>query len=97
MDPKLSDTQKPAAAGQRTKGANRMFADAMPLEHREGDIVWVQGLHLILLPEMLKQSHPEIISTRFFIPTPSLPFQQNIFYLQSRKNQWIRRYRPLAG
>ena len=66
MDFKLSETQTLQQQWAAYVHANQLFADVMLREHREGDIVWVQDYHLMLLPAMLKEAHPEIKVCVFF-------------------------------
>ena len=42
------------------KDANRQFADVVLNEYQEGDIVWVQDYHLMLLPALLKARKPKM-------------------------------------
>jgi trehalose 6-phosphate synthase/phosphatase len=52
--------------------ANRMFATAVAPVLREGDLVWVQDYHLMLLPSMLRSMLPQSFNCRFgfFLHTP---------------------------
>ncbi|THC95469.1 hypothetical protein EYZ11_005063 [Aspergillus tanneri] len=56
---------------------NRLFADRIVEEYREGDIVWVHDYHLFLLPSMLRQRIPNIY-IGFFLhaPFPSSEFMR---------------------
>lgn len=38
----------------------RKFAEAVFDIYREGDVVWAQDYHLMLLPAMLKKQHPKM-------------------------------------
>lgn len=38
----------------------RKFAEAVFEIYREGDVVWAQDYHLMLLPSMLKKQHPKM-------------------------------------
>ena len=38
----------------------RLFADAVFAIYQEGDVVWVQDYHLMLLPALLKKQHPKM-------------------------------------
>ncbi|OWZ24359.1 Alpha,alpha-trehalose-phosphate synthase [Phytophthora megakarya] len=54
--------------------ANQAFADAVQEVYEEGDLVWVQGYHLTLVPQMVQNLFPnENICLGFFmhIPFPS--------------------------
>ncbi|PWN42869.1 hypothetical protein IE81DRAFT_323008 [Ceraceosorus guamensis] len=37
---------------------NRRFADAIVAEYREGDIIWVNDYHLLLVPQMVRERLP---------------------------------------
>ena len=52
--------------------ANQAFADALVDIVEDGDIVWVQDYHLMLLPRMLREALPENVNIRigFFLHTP---------------------------
>jgi len=52
--------------------ANQAFADAILEIIEDGDIVWIQDYHLMLLPRMLREALPENINVRigFFLHTP---------------------------
>ncbi|PYI10476.1 hypothetical protein BO78DRAFT_393899 [Aspergillus sclerotiicarbonarius CBS 121057] len=56
---------------------NRLFADRIAQEYKEGDIVWIHDYHLFLLPSMLRQRIPNIY-TGFFLhaPFPSSEFMR---------------------
>ncbi|KAI9040491.1 putative alpha,alpha-trehalose-phosphate synthase subunit Tps2 [Aspergillus affinis] len=56
---------------------NRLFADRIAQEYREGDIVWIHDYHLFLLPSMLRQRIPNIY-IGFFLhaPFPSSEFMR---------------------
>lgn len=50
-----------------------MFADTIAQDLKEGDLVWVQDYHLMLLPQMLRQRAEQMqVSIRlgFFLHTP---------------------------
>jgi len=51
---------------------NRTFADAVAKIVHNGDSVWVQDYHLMLMPEMLRNSLPPNVHVRigFFLHTP---------------------------
>ena len=38
----------------------RRFADVLLKHYKPGDVVWVQDYHLMLLPQLLKQSQPKM-------------------------------------
>lgn len=51
---------------------NRRFADTLSDILRPGDRVWVQDYHLMLLPALLRERHPELLIGFFLhIPFPS--------------------------
>jgi len=54
------------------KSVNRKFADVVIPHIQPGDMVWVHDYQLLLVPEMIRQAHPNI-SIGFFlhIPFPS--------------------------
>ncbi|RLM01800.1 hypothetical protein CFD26_108651 [Aspergillus turcosus] len=56
---------------------NRLFADRIIQEYREGDIVWIHDYHLFLLPSLLRQRIPNIY-IGFFLhaPFPSSEFMR---------------------
>ena len=58
MDFRLAETHTLTQEWLAYQQANQLFADAVAADHREGDIVWIQDYHLMLLPEMLKQKFP---------------------------------------
>lgn len=39
---------------------SRRFSEAVCSVYQEGDVVWVQDYHLMLLPAMLKKQHPKM-------------------------------------
>ena len=49
--------------------ANQLFAAAVLAEYRPGDTVWCHDYHLMLLPAILKQAHPEM-RVGWFLHTP---------------------------
>ncbi|KAL4808268.1 glycosyl transferase, partial [Aspergillus unguis] len=61
------------SAWEAYKDCNRLFAQAVASQVKDGDLVWVHDYHLMLLPEMLRE---EIGSTKknvkigFFLHTP---------------------------
>lgn len=55
-------------------GANQAFADAIQEVYEEGDLVWIQGYHLTLVPQMVQNLFPnDNIDIGYFlhIPFPS--------------------------
>jgi trehalose-6-phosphate synthase len=53
--------------------ANQIFADTISQDLKEGDLVWIQDYHLMLLPHLLRQRAQRMkISIRlgFFLHTP---------------------------
>lgn len=53
--------------------ANEIFADTISQDLKDGDLVWVQDYHLMLLPKLLRQRAQQMgISIRlgFFLHTP---------------------------
>ncbi|KIJ47269.1 glycosyltransferase family 20 protein [Sphaerobolus stellatus SS14] len=46
---------------QQYVAANRKFADTIIKEYEEGDIVWVNDYHLLLVPEMVRAALPNAI------------------------------------
>ncbi|GAB9467323.1 Trehalose-phosphatase [Globisporangium polare] len=55
-------------------GANQAFADAVQEVYEEGDLVWIQGYHLTLVPQMVQNLFPnDNIDIGYFlhIPFPS--------------------------
>ncbi|KAH6597260.1 hypothetical protein BASA50_004611 [Batrachochytrium salamandrivorans] len=68
--PKLRGYEE--SAWQNYKIVNQKFANAIAEEYREGDIVWVNDYHLMLVPLMVRQLIPTA-SIAFFlhIPFPS--------------------------
>ncbi|KAI9911282.1 hypothetical protein PsorP6_008827 [Peronosclerospora sorghi] len=54
--------------------ANQAFADAVQEVYEEGDLIWIQGYHLMLVPQMVHNLFPNIkVCVGFFmhIPFPS--------------------------
>lgn len=50
---------------------NQAFADAIQEIYEEGDLIWVQGYHLALLPQMLRSLFPNNnLQIGFFMHTP---------------------------
>jgi trehalose 6-phosphate synthase/phosphatase len=48
---------------------NERFADIVADAYRDGDLIWVQDFHLLLLPELLRKRIPEA-TIGFFFHTP---------------------------
>jgi trehalose 6-phosphate synthase/phosphatase len=59
-DFKLSETRTLEQQWIAYKEVNTLFAEATLSVHEEGDIVWIQDYHLMLLPELLKRTKPSI-------------------------------------
>ena len=52
---------------------NRRFAEATLDEYEEGDYVWVQDYHLMLVPELIRQGQPKAnIAFFWHIPWPAM-------------------------
>jgi len=60
--------------------ANKAFLDTVNDIIHEGDMVWVHDYHLMLLPQMLRESHPESFDLKigFFL---HIPFPSSEMYL----------------
>lgn len=54
---------------QQYQAVNERFADAVCLLLQAGDQVWVQDYQLLLLPQLLRQRHPEL-TIGFFLHIP---------------------------
>lgn len=55
------------------RNANQIFADTIAQDLKDGDLVWVQDYHLMLLPQMLRQQAQKKqlnIRLGFFLHTP---------------------------
>ncbi|KAI2631204.1 glycosyl transferase [Xylaria nigripes] len=54
------------------KEVNRLFAQAVLKDVRDGDMIWVHDYHLMLLPELLRKgvSHRTGVKIGFFLHTP---------------------------
>jgi trehalose 6-phosphate synthase len=53
--------------------ANEIFADTIAQDLKEGDLVWIQDYHLMLLPHLLRQriEHMKVsVRLGFFLHTP---------------------------
>lgn len=59
-DCKLSETRTLAAQWAAHQLANRVFAEKAMRHYQDGDIVWVQDYHLMLLPAILKEKKPRM-------------------------------------
>ena len=60
MDSKLSETRTLQFQWAAHQEANRKFAEVVFANYREGDMVWVQDYHLMLLPALLKLRKPKM-------------------------------------
>ncbi|GAB4814718.1 hypothetical protein N2152v2_001764 [Parachlorella kessleri] len=69
IDCKLSETRTLAAQWAAHQVANQIFAEEALRHYQDGDIVWVQDYHLMLLPEILKERKPRM-KVGFFLHTP---------------------------
>jgi trehalose 6-phosphate synthase/phosphatase len=58
MDFRLAEAHTLTQEWLAYQEANRLFADAVMADYQEGDVLWIQDYHLMLLPEMLKQRCP---------------------------------------
>jgi len=60
--------------------ANKAFLDTVNDIIHEGDMIWVHDYHLMLLPQMLRESHPESFNLKigFFL---HIPFPSSEIYL----------------
>jgi trehalose 6-phosphate synthase/phosphatase len=54
------------------QAVNRKFADAVLANYREGDIIWVNDYHLMLLPQMIREALPKAL-IGFFLHIPFPP------------------------
>src|SRR5262245_11176648 len=67
--------------------ANRRFRDVILDRWRPGDLVWIHDYHLMLLPEMLRESVPEATIGFFLhIPFPS----SDVFRVLPRREELLR-------
>ena len=67
--------------------ANRRFHDAVLKWLRPGDLIWVHDYHLMLLPQMLRESAPEAdIGFFLHIPFPS----SDVFRVLPRRDELLR-------
>lgn len=69
IDSKLSETRTLQFQWAAHQLANREFAKVVLRHYQPGDIVWVQDYHLMLLPAVLKEKHPQM-KVGFFLHTP---------------------------
>eukprot|EP00164_Ancoracysta_twista_P005588 GFYU01007662.1.p1 GENE.GFYU01007662.1~~GFYU01007662.1.p1 ORF type:complete len:1120 (+),score=348.98 GFYU01007662.1:67-3360(+) len=51
------------------KRANQMYADVILSQYQDGDLVWIQDYHLILVPQYLRAKKPDI-KIGFFLQAP---------------------------
>lgn len=51
------------------KAANQAFADVVLEHYQDGDIVWCQDYHVMLLPSILKRAKPNM-KVGWFLHTP---------------------------
>ena len=59
------------SSSQAYQSVNRLFAEAMAPELRDGDLVWVHDYHLMLLPAMLRERIGQRkVKIGFFLHTP---------------------------
>jgi trehalose-6-phosphate synthase len=49
---------------------NNLFADAIAKIVQDGDLVWIQDYHLMLLPAMLRKKTTKNIKVGWFLHTP---------------------------
>ena len=69
IDSKLSETRTLQFQWAAHQLANKEFARVVLQHYQPGDIVWVQDYHLMLLPAILKEKHPQM-KVGFFLHTP---------------------------
>lgn len=69
IDSKLSETRTLQFQWAAHQLANRLFAEVVLQHYQDGDIVWVQDYHLMLLPAILKEHRPRM-KVGFFLHTP---------------------------
>ncbi|KAI9020225.1 glycosyltransferase family 20-domain-containing protein [Phycomyces nitens] len=68
----IQNTMYQKAAWEAYCALNQRFADAIVDQYQEGDIIWVNDYHLMLLPGMLRKALPRAIIGFFLhIPFPS--------------------------
>ena len=69
------------------RAVNRRFADAVVAEYREGDLIWIQDYHLLLLPGLIRERLPQArIAFFLHIPFPS----SELFTIEPHAEQLIR-------
>ena len=60
---------------------NQKFADKISEIYKPGDVVWIHDYHLMLVPGMLRQKHPDIFIGFFLhIPFPSSELFKGLSY-----------------
>eukprot|EP00192_Tetraselmis_astigmatica_P000069 CAMPEP_0117651800 /NCGR_PEP_ID=MMETSP0804-20121206/2286_1 /TAXON_ID=1074897 /ORGANISM="Tetraselmis astigmatica, Strain CCMP880" /LENGTH=1177 /DNA_ID=CAMNT_0005457803 /DNA_START=269 /DNA_END=3802 /DNA_ORIENTATION=- len=69
LDSKLTETQTLQMQWEAYKAANKAFASVALDIYQEGDVVWCQDYHLMLVPELLKNSYPKM-KVGWFLHTP---------------------------
>lgn len=69
FEARLSEETNVTAQWVAYKEANRLFCDAIMSIYRAGDIVWAHDYHLMLVPEMLRESE-EDMKIGWFLHTP---------------------------
>jgi len=69
LDSKLSETRTLQMQWKAYQEVNKGFADVALNLYQEGDIVWCQDYHLMLLPELLKRQYPSM-KVGWFLHTP---------------------------
>ena len=52
--------QPPPPTKQAYAAANERFGEVVLSHYRQGDMVWAQDYHLMLLPQILKAAHPKM-------------------------------------
>lgn len=55
----LKDVNYESKLYQSYKQANQLFTDTIVRVYQPGDLIWVHGYHLMLLPRMLREKLPE--------------------------------------
>lgn len=67
------------------KAVNKKFADVISKNLKKGDKLWIHDYHLLLLPSLIKEKHPDVLIGFFLhIPFPSfevfriLPWRKTI-------------------
>lgn len=58
MDFRLAEAPTLQQEWAAYQAANEMFADAVLEGYHDGEVVWIQDYHLMLLPDILKQRRP---------------------------------------